>query len=108
MRNHMPFYAWQCLTIQLPSRCIDLVIFNEKDMIAIISLLIWKTKTINGIAGTSKELTSLMSLTRRQQMYSCVLMKYKIMKIRMKISFMALVKEISIKELIYRQIIRTH
>ncbi len=66
MKNSMPFYAWQCLSIQLPTRSVDLVIFEEKDMIAVISLLIWKTKTINGVAGTARELTRLMSLSKRQ------------------------------------------
>ena len=61
MNNHMPLYAWQCLTIELPTRNIDLVIFKEEDMIRIISLLIWKTNTINGVAGTSVELTDMMN-----------------------------------------------
>ena len=76
-------------------------------MLAIISLLIWKCKTINGVYGTAQNLTSKFSLTKRQEIYTCVLMKYKIMKIRMKISFIAFEKQITIKELIYRQIIKT-
>jgi hypothetical protein len=65
INNHMPYYAWQCLTIEMKDRDVDLVISNEKDMIAIISLLIWKTHTVNGVAGTSLEVTNLMSLLKK-------------------------------------------
>jgi hypothetical protein len=85
----MPYYAWQCLTIELKDRDVDLVILDESDMIAIISLLIWKTNTINGVAGSSIHLSDLMSLNRQQELFTTVLMKYKILKARMKISFIA-------------------
>tara|TARA_B110000285_G_C14681754_1_gene405015 strand:- start:17 stop:232 length:216 start_codon:yes stop_codon:yes gene_type:complete len=71
-------------------------------MFTIISLLIWKTSTLDGNAGSAVRLTDMMTSTMKQQIYSCVLMKYKIMKIRMKISFSAFEKQITIKELFYR------
>ena len=103
----MPYYIWQCLTIELKDRDVDLIIMNDRDMIAIISLLIWKINTINGVAGTSHELTDFMSLDRKQELFSSVLMKYKILKARMKISFSAFQRDITIKELFYRQIVNT-
>ena len=62
----MPFYAWQCLTINLAERSIDFVIKNEKDIFTIISLLIWKTETIDGNAGSASNLTEMMDLNRKQ------------------------------------------
>ena len=100
--GEMPFYAWECLQIELPHRNIDLMVPNENDMLTLLSLLIWKTETINGIAGTAVPLTKLMNMEKQQQLYSAVLMKYKVMKIRMKISFIALQKRITIKELFYK------
>ena len=104
----MPFYAWQCLTLQLPIRSIDLVIPDEKDMITLLSLLVWKTQTLNGVAGTADRLTERMSLTQKQELFSRVMMKFKVMKIRMKISFHAFESRITIKELFYRQILKTY
>ena len=101
----MPYYAWECLCIELPNRNVDLIIKNENDMINLISLLIWRTETINGVAGTSLAITNLMRQERKQVLYTKVLIKYKIMKIRMKISYEALRKRITIKELFYRAII---
>ena len=63
INNHMPYYVWQCLTIELKDRDVDLVILKEDEMIAILSLLIWKTNTINGVARTSLALSDLMSLS---------------------------------------------
>ena len=68
------------------------MIKNEKDMFTVISLLIWKIETIDGNVGTASNVIEKMNVTRQQQLYSCVLMKYKIMKIRMKISFTAFEK----------------
>ena len=31
-KDELPFYAWQCLTLQLENREIDLVIKDEKEM----------------------------------------------------------------------------
>jgi hypothetical protein len=49
----------------MPFRSIDLVIPEEKDMITLISLLIWKTQTLNGVSGTADRLTEMMSLTQK-------------------------------------------
>lgn len=43
-----PFYSWQCLTLQLSHRDVDLVIPNEKDMDDLLEVLIDAMQTVNG------------------------------------------------------------
>jgi hypothetical protein len=42
------FYGWECLTICLQGREVDLVIKNEACMIALLKLLIYRTQTVDG------------------------------------------------------------
>ena len=44
----MPFYAWECITIQLEDRDVDLVIRNEKEMDDFLAMLIHKMNSIDG------------------------------------------------------------
>jgi hypothetical protein len=44
----LPFYSWECLTIFLKEREIDLVIKREKEMEMFLRLLIFKLKTADG------------------------------------------------------------
>ena len=48
INNKVPFYSWQCITLQLARRQIDLVIENENMMIQFIKLLVHKMNTIDG------------------------------------------------------------
>ena len=48
VNNKVPFFSWQCITLQLPRRQIDLVIQNENMMTAFIKLLVHKMNTIDG------------------------------------------------------------
>lgn len=49
----LPFYSWQCITIELGRRDVDLIIPNERDMLDFLTLLICKTNTINGIRDSA-------------------------------------------------------
>jgi hypothetical protein len=49
----LPFYSWQCITIVLSRRDVDLIIPNERDMLDFLTLLICKTNTINGIRDSA-------------------------------------------------------
>jgi len=51
--NKVPFYSWECLTIYLKDRSIDLVIRNEEDMKILLRFLVFVLKTINGNYGTA-------------------------------------------------------
>ena len=50
----MPFYGWECLTLQLNNRGdVYILIQNEKVMADFIKLLIYELKTMDGNAGTA-------------------------------------------------------
>jgi hypothetical protein len=51
-----PFYSWDCITIQLDDRYIDLVIENHKDMKMFIRFLVFSIKTIDGIRNSAIQL----------------------------------------------------
>ena len=44
----VPFYSWNCITIQLEHRDVDLVIRNEYQMKVLLKFLIHSLKTIDG------------------------------------------------------------
>jgi len=46
--ENVPFNSWNCITLQLPNRDIDLVIRDEKDMEKILKFLIYNLKTVDG------------------------------------------------------------
>ena len=52
----MPFYAWECITLQLEDRDVDLVIRSEKLMRIFLLFLIVKLNTYNGIANSLEPL----------------------------------------------------
>lgn len=44
----VPFFSWDCITLQLTNRDVNLVIRNEEDMNKLILLLVYKMQTIDG------------------------------------------------------------
>ena len=54
----LPFYSWQCLTLQLETRDIDLVIHDDADMDRLLKLLIHGMSTLDGRKGTADKLIS--------------------------------------------------
>ena len=56
VRGEVPFYAWQCITIKMENRDVDLVIPKEKDMDILLKFLIFELKTINGEKGSAKQI----------------------------------------------------
>jgi hypothetical protein len=56
----MPFRYWECITITVGQREIDLVIQDEKMMDMFLKLLIWKLNTIDGIRGTALSVKKLL------------------------------------------------
>ncbi len=50
----MPFYGWECLTLQLKNRGdVYFLIQNEKVMADFLKLLIYELKTMDGNAGSA-------------------------------------------------------
>ena len=48
----LPFYAWECITLQLKHRDIDLVIKSEEEMRCFLIFLIVKLNTHNGMINS--------------------------------------------------------
>ena len=46
--GHVPFYSWQCITLQMENRDVDLVIKNEKDMDDFIKIVVRAMNTVDG------------------------------------------------------------
>ena len=44
----LPFYTWECITLQLGNRDVYIVIRNEKLMAGFIKLLIYFLQTVDG------------------------------------------------------------
>ena len=95
----MPFYAWECITIQTKKGQVDLVIKDLNAIDDLIKYLVYKMKTIDGNVGTSSNLIKDMSAERIDELNRKTIMKYKILKFRMKISYIAFEKNITVKEL---------
>ena len=48
----MPFYAWQCITLQLRHRDVDLVIKDDNQMNDLLMVLISAMETVDGNRGS--------------------------------------------------------
>jgi len=44
----IPFYAWQCITLQFKNRYVDLVIKNDASMNRLLRFLIMSINTMDG------------------------------------------------------------
>lgn len=49
----MPFYSWECVTLQLKHRDLDLVIRNEDDMNDFLLLILNRMQSLDNIKGTA-------------------------------------------------------
>ena len=48
-----PFFCWECITLQLPHRDVDLVIRDQNQMNNFLKFLIHSMKTIDGKKNTA-------------------------------------------------------
>ena len=49
----IPFYAWQCITLQLQSEDIDLIIKKPRNMMKLVRFLIYSMNTVDGNRGSA-------------------------------------------------------
>ena len=63
----IPFYAWQCITLDLKDRYVDLVIKNEQKMKLFLKFLVMSLKTVDGLRGSAENTF--------QQLYLCEVMR---------------------------------
>ena len=47
--KNLPFYSWECLTLRLKNKEIDLVIEDDKILMILIEFLIYELKTVDGM-----------------------------------------------------------
>ena len=110
--SKVPFYAWDCLTLKLKKRDINLVIRDQKNMERHLKFLIYSLNTIDGKKNSSlmiQHLSETKDLKRlKHQLMLKTMTKYKILALRCKISFLAFMKKQTITELILTQIISSH
>ena len=52
----LPFYSWNCLTLCLEHRDIDLVIMDEGEMEKVLKFLVFKLRTIDGVTGSAEKI----------------------------------------------------
>ena len=58
--KYLPFLSWQCITLQLSHRDVDLVIPDEKDMDKLLMFLIHSMYTVDGVKGSATQILDLM------------------------------------------------
>lgn len=59
-RTCLPFYAWQCITLEFQDRNIDLVIKNEEKMTLFLRFLIMSMSTLDGKRDSATKLIKLL------------------------------------------------
>lgn len=126
----LPFFSWECITLCLKMRKIFLVIKNEAIMIKLIKLLVEQLQTVDGNRDSAvgikqalltqrlaeQERVSQINAVGREQIKKQVnhrlllktTLKYKIIRIRSKISFIAFKLRQTIPELFLTKILESH
>lgn len=120
--KNLPFYCWECITILTNRLDLNLVIKDEEDMTMLLEFLTIKLKSIDGKRDSAlpylfhfnNEIESTWGAKTyyeaRQQdleeaykketkMYLAVFKRFRLMRVRMKISYHALCKSLTVKEL---------
>lgn len=65
-----PFFAWQCITLQIQGRAVDLVIKDENDMNVFLRFLVQALNTVDGTANSAQfyiEAAALNEVARREK-----------------------------------------
>lgn len=57
--DDLPFFSWNCLTIQLGYRDIDLVIRDDSQMKTLLKFLSYRLNSLNGQRNSAKKLLDL-------------------------------------------------
>lgn len=112
--DRLPFYAWECISLQTEERSIDLVIKDEQQMMIFIKFLIYTLRTVDGIRGSAepylayvnnKQLDKIKKVTKKNKvgrtetlklakinednLFQKISKKYFMVKIRTKLSLIA-------------------
>ena len=60
--KNLPFYSWNCITLQLKNRDVDLVIKHGKHMRTFLEYLVYKMRTLDGIKDSGNHAITQMAL----------------------------------------------
>jgi hypothetical protein len=71
----VPFNSWNCLTLQMSNRDIDLVIRNDDEMEKVLKFLIYNMKTLDGSKNSALKLIKAMREEKVKQLYVCPVRK---------------------------------
>lgn len=63
------FYAWQCITLQLENRDIDLVIPNDDDMDCFIEVIVEAMNTVNGSKDSAEVIYKVIETHKYHHLY---------------------------------------
>ena len=66
--KYAPFFAWQCLTLQLGHRDVDLVIPDQKQMDMFLTFLVHSLKTLDGERDSAVKLLDTLNPISYQMM----------------------------------------
>lgn len=94
-QGDVPFYIWQCISIQTKERISDFVIRDEQSMEYFLTFLSYSLNTIDGYRDSATPYIK-EQITKRE-LIEKVVKKYRVMKWRMKISCMALQAKKTVK-----------
>lgn len=89
----IPFFAWECVSLQLKDGYdINLIIKDELTMQIFLQFLIFKLKSFDGLRDTFKKIYEASKLTKFSSEYEImqrIYNRYMLMKVQMKISYEA-------------------
>ena len=118
--HNLPFFCWECVTLNTQTGSVNIVIKNQKQMTQLLEFLVVKLETIDGNRGTAnkyvdhqfkqlkqKDRTSCMRAQMLEKAYISVFHRFNLLRIRMKISYMALMRQMTVKELFLSTILNT-
>ena len=58
----VPFYSWNCISLEMNHRVVDLVIKDEGQMSSLLKFLIYKLRTIDGVKNSANLLLEQINL----------------------------------------------
>jgi len=53
IKKGLPFYSWNCITLKLGRRDVDLVIKDEFQMEMFLKFLVYSLRTVNGVRNSA-------------------------------------------------------
>ena len=114
----IPFFCWDCIVLEQQFRSVDLVIRDEYQMEMFLKFLIWELRTIDGKRMSADPIVKKIMKSGKNkemqqheieyQIFKSTLARYKIIKFRSKLSFTALERGLTIKEIFHIAILKAY